>query len=81
MIYNTIKFLKNPLLIIKYSNQHKKKLALLTAKRAYKGGIIMKKIVLLFVASVRYSLNNKQNYTYFFNNVKKNLKKLKKNLF
>ena len=34
----------------------------------------MKKIVLLFVASVRYGLNNKQNYTSFFNNVKRNFK-------
>jgi len=45
IIYNSTNTLKNPLFCKK-----NKKLALLLTKRACKGGIIMKKIVLLFVA-------------------------------
>jgi len=48
MFYNSINTFKNPLFLQKKN----KKLALLLTKRACKGGIIMKKIVLLFVALV-----------------------------
>ena len=48
MVYNSINTFKNPLFLQKKN----KKLALLLTKRACKGGIIMKKIVLLFVALV-----------------------------
>jgi len=46
IIYNSTNTSKNPL----FWEKKNKKLALLLTKRACKGGIIMKKIVLLFVA-------------------------------
>jgi len=56
IIYNSTNPLKNPLFFVNKSIKIKKP-ALLTSKRAhYKGGIIMKKIVLLFVASSLYGL-------------------------
>jgi len=48
IVYSSINISKNPLFLQKKN----KKLALLLTKRACKGGIIMKKIVLLFVALV-----------------------------